>query len=74
MDPKIHPLTSPINGRELHEQLGIEGNYTTWFSRMCEYGFAEKADYEKRFSNLESGSNGGQNKVDHMLTLSMTGL
>lgn len=46
---KIHLLTSPINGRELHEQLGIEGNYTTWFSRMCEYGFAEKADYEKRF-------------------------
>lgn len=61
----------PIDGRELHAKLGIESNYTTWFSRMCEYGFSEKADFEKRFPNLESGQNGGQNKVNHSLTLSM---
>ena len=70
----IHDNVSPdypINGRELHEQLMVQSNYTTWFSRMCEYGFTEKVDFEKCFPNLESGSNGGQNKVDHMLTLSM---
>lgn len=25
--------------------LGINSNYTTWFTRMCEYGFLENEDY-----------------------------
>lgn len=43
----------------------------TGFPRVCEYGFTEKVDFEKCFPNLESGSKGGQNKVDHMLIISM---
>lgn len=31
----------PINGRELHERLGIETPYHKWFPRMCEYGFED---------------------------------
>lgn len=61
----------PVNGRELHEKLGIESNYTTWFKRMCEYGFSDKSDYQTLFPNLESGSHGGQNKTDHQMSLSM---
>jgi anti-repressor protein len=61
----------PVNGRELHEKLGIESNYTTWFKRMCEYGFLDQTDYQVCFPNLESDSRGGQNKIDHQLSLSM---
>lgn len=61
----------PIDGRELHAKLGIESNYTTWFKRMCEYGFSERTDFETRFPNLESEQHGGQNKSNHALTLSM---
>lgn len=28
-----------VSARELHEKLNIESNFTTWFKRMCEYGF-----------------------------------
>ena len=34
-----------ILGRELHEFLEVESNYTTWFKRMCEYGFIEEIDF-----------------------------
>ncbi len=34
-----------INGKELHETLKIETQYTKWFERMCEYGFCENIDY-----------------------------
>lgn len=34
-----------VGGRELHEALGIETQYTKWFDRMCEYGFVENQDY-----------------------------
>ncbi len=61
----------PVSGRELHQRLGIESNYTTWLDRMCAYGFEEHKDFESYFPNLESGARGGQNKLDHHLTLSM---
>lgn len=61
----------PIDGRELHEQLEIGSKYVDWFKRMCEYGFVEDDDYKTCFSNLGSEMHGGQNKVNHMLTLSM---
>ena len=34
-----------VNGRELHEALGVSTRYNDWFSRMKEYGFTENADY-----------------------------
>lgn len=34
-----------VSARELHEKLNIESNFTTWFKRMCEYGFLEGKDF-----------------------------
>lgn len=37
-----------VSARELHEGLEIKSNFTTWFDRMCEYGFeAEKTFFQK---------------------------
>lgn len=63
--------TPTVSGRALHEGLGINSNYSTWFKRMCEYGFSEGKDFKTCFPNLESEIHGGQNKTDHQLTLSM---
>lgn len=61
-----------VLGRELHDMLGVNSNYTTWFNRMCDYGFKEHVDFETCFPNLESeNQHGGQNKVDHQLTIPM---
>lgn len=34
-----------VSARELHGFLGIESNFTTWFRRMCEYGFEQEIDF-----------------------------
>lgn len=60
-----------VSGRELHKALGINSNYTTWFSRMCKYGFKEDRDYITCFPNLESELHGGQNMIDHIVKLDM---
>ena len=57
----------PIDGRELHDKLGVETAYKDWFPRMCEYGFEEGKDF---CSNL-SESTGGRPARQHSLTLSM---
>ena len=59
-----------VSARALHTGLGIRSNFTTWFDRMCEYGFTE-VDYKKCFPNLESGCNGGQNRVDYLISVDM---
>ncbi len=60
-----------VSGRELHEALEIKTKYSDWFKRMCEYGFNEETDFKTCFSNLGSELHGGQNKVDHQITISM---
>lgn len=60
-----------VSGRELHELLEVGSNYTTWFKRMCEYGFSEGIDFITCFPNLESEKHGGQNLQDHLLNLDM---
>lgn len=59
-----------VSARELYEGLKIKSNFTTWFDRMCEYGFTE-LDFKKCFPNLESGCNGGQNMVDYEISIDM---
>lgn len=59
-----------VSARDLHEGLEIKSNFTTWFARMVEYGFTE-SDYKKRFPNLESGCNGGQNMIDYNISIDM---
>lgn len=66
-----HSDSPTVNGRDLHEALRINSNYTTWFIRMCEYGFIEGVDYKTCFPNLESEIHGGQNKQNHEITISM---
>lgn len=60
-----------LSARELHEFLEVGSNYTTWFNRMCEYGFKENIDFQICFPKMESESRGGQNKIDHEITLDM---
>jgi len=56
-----------VSGRDLHEYLEIDTAYTTWFSRMTEYGFVDGADF---LSFLEE-STGGRQATDHQLTIDM---
>lgn len=60
-----------LSARELHEFLEVGSNYTTWFNRMCEYGFKENIDFQICFPKMESEGRGGQNKIDHEITLDM---
>lgn len=56
-----------VSARELHEKLNISSNYTTWFNRMCEYGFKQGVDF---FPKMEESS-GGRPSLDHDITISM---
>ncbi len=56
-----------VSGRDLHRALEIESNYTTWFSRMTEYGFTEGTD----FVPVLEESTGGRPATDHAVTLDM---
>lgn len=68
-----NPERPTVSGRELHEFLQVGTKYADWFKRMCEGGlFTEHVDFEPCFSNLGSEKqHGGQNKVDHQLTIPM---
>ena len=48
-----------VSARDLHEQLNIESNFTTWFKRMCEYGFEEGRDF---FPKMEESTGGRPSK------------
>jgi anti-repressor protein len=56
-----------ISGRELHEFLGIDSNYTTWFKRMIEYGFESGKD----FIPILEESTGGRPSENHAIKLDM---
>lgn len=43
-----------VMGRELHEKLGIKGEYTKWFSKVKD-DYAEGIDYSKTTSEGEFG-------------------
>lgn len=56
-----------ISGRDLHEFLDVESNFTTWFKRMTEYGFEEDRD----FIPILEESTGGRPSIDFALKLDM---
>ena len=56
-----------VNGRELHEALGVKTEYKDWFPRMVEYGFSEGTD----FCSILSESTGGRPKTNHAIKLDM---
>ena len=60
-----------VSGRQLHEALGVNSNYTTWFDRMTDYGFTENEDYVLLSNFGNQTGRGGHNKVDHLIKLDM---
>lgn len=50
-----------LSARELHNFLEVNSNYTTWFKRMCEYGFDENIDFIEIWSDSKNG-----NVVDYL--------
>lgn len=56
-----------IEGRTLHQMLGVKTKYADWFARCCEYGFEENRDF---FSKMRK-STGGRPIIDHELTIDM---
>lgn len=60
-----------ISGRELHEALGIKTQYSIWFTRMCEYGFAENTDYVAVNQKRLTAQGNETTFTDHALTIDM---
>lgn len=44
-----------VSARELYDRLNIKSNFTTWFRRMCEYGFEDGKDF---FPKMEESTGG----------------
>lgn len=64
---KFNPDTNTVSARDLHEQLNIDSNFTTWFKRMCEYGFVQGNDF---FPKMEE-STGGRPATDYDISIDM---
>ena len=60
-----------VDGRMLHEFLGIGKRFTTWMQDMIAYGFEENTDYFYYLPNSGSNQRGGQLKKEYTLTLDM---
>lgn len=56
-----------MSARALHTGLGIRSNFTTWFDRMCEYGFEEFKDFWTKMSE----STGGRPSTEYDLSIDM---
>jgi len=64
----------PVDGRMLHERLGVETEYRHWFPRMCEYGFKEGVDFNPVKNDrvqIEGNRHVTREVASHMLTISM---
>ena len=60
-----------VMGRELHEALEIKTQYSKWFDRMCEYGFAENSDFIKKKKKRLTAQGNETTYTDHQLTIDM---
>ena len=56
-----------VSARALHTGLGIRSNFTTWFDRMCDYGFEESKDFWTKMSK----STGGRPSTEYELSIDM---
>lgn len=63
-----------VSARDLHDFLGVKTAYKDWFPRMCEYGFAEGADFNplkiEQVQN-EGGRTVTRQVMDAQLTIEM---
>jgi anti-repressor protein len=60
-----------VNGRELHEFLDVNTQYTKWFERMSDYGFVENQDYKAISQKRLTAQGNNTTYIDHHLTLDM---
>lgn len=60
-----------VSARELHEGLEIGTEFAKWFSRMCEYGFADKMDYSEVIVKNDDNSKGGRPATDYQISVDM---
>lgn len=56
-----------VSARELYDRLNIKSNFTTWFRRMCEYGFEDGKDF---FPKVEE-STGGRPSEEFAMKIDM---
>jgi len=56
-----------VSARELHEKLEIGTKFTTWFERMCEYGFSSGKEFFPKLG--ETSEIGGRPPLDYDLTI-----
>lgn len=63
-----------VDGRQLYAFLEIGTEYAKWFSRMCEYGFAEGMDFNSVKIDevrIEGNREVKRNMINHFLTVDM---
>ena len=56
-----------VSARELYEKLEIRTKFTTWFERMCEYGFSSGKEFFPKMG--ETSESGGRPPLDYDLTI-----
>lgn len=59
-----------VSARELHKFLEVKTDFSHWFDRMKEYGFADGEDYQTFLSDRIDGK-AGKPRNDAVLTLDM---
>ncbi|WP_270346497.1 antA/AntB antirepressor family protein, partial [Lactococcus petauri] len=62
---------SVVSGRELHDFLEVGTQYTKWFERMVEYGFAENIDFVAISQKRRTAQGNQTEYTDHALKLDM---
>lgn len=67
----INTEVQTVSARELHEKLNIGTKFTTWFERMCEYGFAEGEDFVTTSQNWETAQGNMTTAKDFEISLDM---
>ena len=66
---KVDQETMTVSARDLHEKLEIGTKFTTWFERMCEYGFEEGKEFFPKMG--ETSEMGGRPQTDYEITVDM---
>lgn len=65
--------SSTVNARDLHNQLGIGKDFSTWIKGKIEnYGFEENIDYSIETPKMgnQKGKGGDRRSIEYLLTLS----
>lgn len=60
-----------VSGRDLHEFLEVNTQYTKWFDRMVDYGFAENTDFVAISQKRLTAQGNETTYTDHAITLDM---